>query len=41
MHTIRHLLRLLAVRLGRNVRRHSRLPYLGESMAWFNAPTRR
>ena len=25
----------------RNRRRHSRLPFLGESMAWFNAPNRR
>ena len=25
----------------RNVRRHSRLPFLGESMAWFNSSTRR
>lgn len=24
-----------------NVRRHSRLPFLGESMAWFNSATRR
>lgn len=25
----------------RNVRRHSRLPFLGESMAWFAASNRR
>jgi len=25
----------------RNRRRHSRTRYLGESMAWFNAPSRR
>ena len=25
----------------RNRRRHSRLPFLGESMAWFNSTTRR
>jgi hypothetical protein len=25
----------------RNRRRHSRLPFLGESMAWFNAASRR
>ena len=35
------LLLLRSLKSCRNVRRHSRLPFLGESMAWFAAPNRR
>ena len=40
--SMKNLLRFLrSLKSCRNRRRHSRLPFLGESMAWFNAPTRR
>jgi len=39
---MKNLLRFLrSFKSCRNVRRHSRTRYLGESMAWFNAPSRR
>ena len=39
---MKNLLRFLRILKGhRNRRRHSRLPFLGESMEWFNAPNRR
>jgi hypothetical protein len=39
---MKNLIRFLRSLKGcRNVRRHSRICYLGESMAWFNAPSRR
>ena len=39
---MKNLLRFLRILKGhRNVRRHSRTRYLGESMAWFNSTIRR
>ena len=39
---MKKLIRFLrSLKSCRNRRRHSRLPFLGESMAWFNAPNRR
>ena len=35
------LLLLRSLKGCRNRRRHSRIPFLGESMAWFAAPNRR
>ena len=40
--SMKNLLRFLRILKGcRNRRRHSRTRYLAESMAWFNASTRR
>ena len=39
---MKNLIRFLRSLKGcRNRRRHSRLPFLGESMAWFNSTIRR
>ena len=42
MKGMKKLIRFLRSLKGcRNRRRHSRLPFLGESMAWFNSAIRR